>query len=81
MAKRFKYKIGDKAELDDGTEEYDMLGNMPKFQVPGDVHTDDDDYPLVGDREHAPHTVVVDPVADNNISRIRGCNFHYKQSC
>ena len=34
MTKRVKYKIGDKAKLDDTTIKYDMLGYIPKLQVP-----------------------------------------------
>ena len=58
MAKRVKYKIRDKAELDDGTIEYDMLANIPELQVPADGNTYDDNSPLVRDREPVPNTVL-----------------------
>ena len=72
MAKRVKYKIGDKTELDDRTEEYDMLGNIPEFQAPDSSNIYDDDSPSVGDREPVPHVVVVNPVIDGSILELVG---------
>ena len=67
MTKKVKYKIRDKAELDDGTEEYDMLENMIELGVRDNDNTNYDDSSVVGNREHVSNTVMGDPVADDDI--------------
>ena len=65
MAKDIKYKVGDKVKLDNGTEEYDMLGQILELRL-GDVCIGDDDSPLVGERELIPSTVEP-PVANTTV--------------
>ena len=50
MEKRIKYKIGNKAELDDDMAEYDILGQIPELRVLYYVYIENDNSPLVGDR-------------------------------
>ena len=67
MVKMVKYKIRDKAELDDGIIKHDMLGNIPELQVPEDGNIDDDDSPSARVRENVPNTVVGGQNANDDI--------------
>ena len=75
MAKSIKYKIGDKAELKNDTGKYDVLGQIPESRV-GDVHMDNNNSPLVGEREHVTHTVVETLVAGINVLEAEDLSVH-----
>ena len=53
MVNQIKYKIGDKAEFDNVTAEYDMLGQIPDLKI-GDGNTYDKNSPLVGKENMCP---------------------------